>query len=80
MHYAAVQGHHSFGVNASSGLPLPFQTIVHNMQEQEEFDAASLGKWAWAGKDKWLWSLTLRSPGALSQMILFRQALQFSNA
>ncbi|CAK0735575.1 hypothetical protein CVIRNUC_000603 [Coccomyxa viridis] len=42
-------------------------------EEQGEFDAASLGEWARAGKDKWLWSLTIRSPGAMSQMILFSE-------
>ena len=56
-------------------IPLPFQTTVYGMQEQREFDAASLGEWAQAGKEKWLWSLTIKSPGAMSQMILFRHAL-----
>ena len=56
-------------------IPLPSQSPFYGMQEQGEFDAASLGVWARAGKDKWLWSLTIRSPGAMSQMILFRQAL-----
>ena len=56
-------------------IPLPSQSSHYGMQEQGEFDAASLGEWARAGKDKWLWSLTIRSPGAISQMMLFRQAL-----
>lgn len=39
-----------------------------------EFSAAPIGDWAKAAGGAWLWGLSIRSPGAKSQMLLFRQA------
>ena len=51
-----------------------FLTVLNRHQGVEEFDAASLGQWAEVEGGGLLWGLSIRSPGAKSQMLLFRQA------
>ena len=59
-------------INLDMTLEDALPESILSQQDGGEFDAVSGGQWADLGGGAQLWSLTIRSPGALSQMVLFR--------
>ena len=59
-------------MNLDMTLEAALPESVMGQQDVGEFDAVSGGQWADLGGGAQLWSLTIRSPGAQSQMVLFR--------
>jgi hypothetical protein len=59
-------------MNFESTLMAAIPESVMCWQDVGEFDAVSEGQWANLGGGAQLWGATISSPGAHSQMILFR--------